>query len=177
MRQAALAAFAALAVIAIFDPFGLSKRAPPGCARVSIHAESGVIELLLEVAGNPFERARGLSGRSRVPFDGMLLAYPSSRSVVLTMRDTSIPLDLVFVGSGGIGMTNHVAAFEPRPVPSAGPVDAVLELAAGSVDTLRISVSDVVTIDPPTPCRSPARSRRRDPPAPDDGPQPASRGE
>ncbi|WP_405228372.1 DUF192 domain-containing protein [Lentisalinibacter sediminis] len=80
------------------------------------------------------QRARGLMHVRAMPDDrGMLFLYPGARRVSMWMKNTLIPLDMVFLKSDGT-VANVAAHTEPlslESVYSRGPVSAVLELNAG----------------------------------------------
>jgi len=87
------------------------------------------------------QRARGLMYVRAMPEDrGMLFLYPGERRVSMWMKNTLIPLDMVFVRSDGT-VANVAARTEPlslESVYSRGPVSAVLELNAGAAARLGI---------------------------------------
>lgn len=87
------------------------------------------------------QRARGLMHVAAMAADrGMLFVYPGERRVSMWMRNTLIPLDMVFVRADGT-VANVAADTEPlslESVYSRGPVSAVLELNAGAAARLGI---------------------------------------
>ena len=126
-----------------------TQAAPPAAAAAdaSVHPVSGleVIPLTItqngkthrfrvEVARTSAEQAQGLMFRTELgPQDGMIFpsATPQFRS--FWMRNTVIPLDLIFVGPDK-RIINIIANAEPYsldPLESAGPAIAVLELNGG----------------------------------------------
>lgn len=80
------------------------------------------------------QRARGLMYVRELPADqGMLFIYPAERRVSMWMKNTLIPLDMIFIRADGT-VANVVADTTPLSVESihsAGPVRAVLELSGG----------------------------------------------
>jgi len=87
------------------------------------------------------QRARGLMHVRHLPEDrGMLFLYPGERRVSMWMKNTLIPLDMVFIRADGT-VANVAADTEPmslESVYSRGRVSAVLELNAGVADRLGI---------------------------------------
>ena len=87
------------------------------------------------------QRARGLMHVPAMPDDrGMLFVYPRERRVSMWMKNTLIPLDMVFIRADGT-VANVAADTEPlslESVYSRGPVSAVLELNAGMAARLGI---------------------------------------
>lgn len=92
---------------------------------------------LVAFVDEPSTRARGLMGVEDLgDLDGMLFDLGSERSATFTMRNTLIPLDIVFFaadGSGRVMLTMEPCAAEPCPTyPSVHPVRYALEVPAGS---------------------------------------------
>jgi len=87
------------------------------------------------------QRARGLMHVRAMPDDrGMLFLYPGERRVSMWMKNTLIPLDMVFIRADDT-VANVAAHTEPlslESVYSRGPVSAVLELNAGVAARLGI---------------------------------------
>lgn len=99
----------------------------------------GVIEV--EVVSEPMRRARGLMFRSFLAEDrGMLFVFPVSAVETFWMKNTLIPLDMIWMDEGKsiIWIERDVPPCEVDPCPSYGPVDQetrfVLELSAGGAD-------------------------------------------
>jgi uncharacterized protein len=105
----------------------------------------------LEVARTPQEQAIGLMYRKDLPPDrGMLFQFSSAQPVRFWMKNTLIPLDMVFLRKG---VVQYIAAGVPPctadPCPSYGPgtlIDTVIELRSGRAAELSLKVSDRVTI-------------------------------
>lgn len=112
---------------------GLAVR---GTGRVVFSPAPGrEVAVSVEVVDEEWERARGLMFRDRLaPGWGMLFVYPAERRHSFWMRNTLVPLDLVFLGPDGLvrGVVEHM-----RPLDDAGrgierPSRDVLEIAAGA---------------------------------------------
>ena len=106
----------------------------------------------LEVATTPLERETGLMFRTELPRDrGMLFALDSAQPVTMTMRNTLIPLDIIFINDGkvvGIDASVPVCEEDPCPsYPSPSAVDSIIELGAGQAGELGILVGSNVTIN------------------------------
>ncbi|MCV0396802.1 MAG: DUF192 domain-containing protein [Rhizobiaceae bacterium] len=90
----------------------------------------------IEIADDPTERARGLMFRESMPDDrGMLFVFDATRPVGFWMRNTPMPLDLVFIGEDGV--VRAILPGEPlsddtiSPGPGV-PIRFVLELKRGT---------------------------------------------
>jgi uncharacterized membrane protein (UPF0127 family) len=106
----------------------------------------------LEVARTPQEQEIGLMYRKNLPDDrGMLFQFPSAQPVSFWMKNTLIPLDIVFLRKG---VVQYIAAGVPPctadPCPSYGPrtlIDTVIELRSGRAAELSLKVNDRVKIE------------------------------
>ncbi len=101
----------------------------------------------VELAQTDAERGRGLMfRRSLAPDAGMLFDFGRDMPVSMWMKNTYIPLDMLFITSDGrIRRIEHEAAPESLTIRSSGgPVRAVLELAGGTARRLGIRPGDRV---------------------------------
>lgn len=101
----------------------------------------------VELALTDQARARGLMFRTELaPDKGMLFVFPNSALRSFWMRNTLIPLDIIFIQQNG-RIANIVANAEPKtdtPRQSKGRAVAVLELAGGRAAALGIGPGDLV---------------------------------
>ena len=101
----------------------------------------------VEVAKTSEEQAMGLMYRTKLaPDRGMVFPFDPPRDASFWMRNTLIPLDMIFVRADG-SIANIAANTVPHseePVPSDGPVKAVLEIAGGRSAELGIKPGDMV---------------------------------
>jgi uncharacterized protein len=101
---------------------------------LSIRTDRGVRRFMVEVADSPLEREYGLMcRRAMADHRGMLFVFPQSGPQAFWMRNTLIPLDIVYIGSDGtvVSITRNAQPLDERPLPSAAPAKYVLELNAG----------------------------------------------
>ncbi|MGH6717852.1 MAG: DUF192 domain-containing protein [Alphaproteobacteria bacterium] len=101
----------------------------------------------VEVATTPEQRARGLMFRDDLGSGaGMLFVFEGVREVSFWMKDTRIPLDLLFIDAGGtiVRIAAEATPYSLAPIPSRAPVKAVLEIAGGRAAELGIAVGDRV---------------------------------
>lgn len=84
--------------------------------------------------------------RKAVPPDrGMIFPYNPPQSVAFWMKNTLIPLDIVYIDANHrIARIANAQALDLTPLPSGVPVSAVLELAAGRTAQLGIKPGDTV---------------------------------
>jgi len=117
----------------------------------------------LEVALTPQQQEIGLMFRTELAADhGMLFLFTIARPVEFWMRNTLIPLDMVFMLNGEVKaiaanaqpcVTETCALYE-----SGAPVNQVIELPGGRASELGLRVGDRVTIRPVAPTLAPSRS-------------------
>jgi uncharacterized membrane protein (UPF0127 family) len=76
----------------------------------------------------------------------MLFDFGHSESVAMWMKNTLIPLDMLFIASDGsvINIAQRTVPESLTPIPSAQPVRYVLELAGGTASRLGIKPGDRV---------------------------------
>ncbi|MDA5193659.1 DUF192 domain-containing protein [Govanella unica] len=101
----------------------------------------------VEIADTDKERLRGLMYRKTLPDDGgMLFDYGEDREVAMWMRNTLIPLDMLFIDKAGVVRHIHENAIphDETPIASGVPVRAVLELKGGTVAKLGLREGDRV---------------------------------
>jgi uncharacterized membrane protein (UPF0127 family) len=101
----------------------------------------------VEIVNNDATRERGLMDRRFMAADhGMLFEFDREAPVSFWMKNTYIPLDMIFIAPSGV--VTHIAAnAEPlseRVIPSAGPCIAVLELNGGMAASIGLKVGDKV---------------------------------
>ena len=105
------------------------------------------IKFEVELALNDAERARGLMYREKLgPYDGMLFDFHQDAPVSFWMKNTLIPLDMLFIASDGTIKHIHSNAtpLSTDAIPSQFPVRAVLEINGGSARLLGIKPGDKV---------------------------------
>ncbi len=97
--------------------------------------------LTVEVAATHAEQERGLMFReSMAPDSGMLFPYNPPQPVAFWMHNTVLPLDIIYIGTDHkvLNIAADAVPYSDEPLPSAGPVSAVLELNAGRAAALGI---------------------------------------
>jgi uncharacterized membrane protein (UPF0127 family) len=116
-------------------------------AALTIVTASGPQKFTVELATTPEQMAQGLMfRRSLAPDAGMLFDFESPSMATMWMKNTLIPLDMVFVDA-----TGHIVNIHERAVPeslatiaAAAPVRAVIELNGGTAARLGIRPGDRV---------------------------------
>lgn len=121
-------------------------------------ARGGPVTLRVELARTAEQQAHGMMGRLEAPpGTGMLFPRSPPARATFWMRDTPVPLDMIFIGPDKRieSIVADVAPLSDAMTSSRGPVIAVLELGAGEARRLGIAVGDRVrwTIPPAPPGR------------------------
>lgn len=117
--------------------------------RLTIEKASGgaPVALEIELASSDQEKALGLMFRTALgDGEGMLFPYGPEQAITMWMRNTYIPLDMLFIRADG---TIHRIEVRAEPlsetvIASGAPVSAVLELAGGAAERLGIKAGDKV---------------------------------
>lgn len=113
----------------------------------TVETESGAHRFSVELARTPAERARGLMFRSHLPADaGMLFLYESDQPIQMWMKDTPIPLDMLFLAGDGriVDIAERAVPHSLAVIASDGPARAVLEVNGGTAARLGIRPGDRV---------------------------------
>ncbi len=115
-----------------------------------IVSQSGPEHLFnVEIAATPETITQGLMYREEMPQDhGMLFLFARESERSFWMRNTLIPLDMLFIDSMGVIRHIHENAIplDETPISSNVPVQMVLELNGGSVAKFGIEPGDQVYI-------------------------------
>ena len=127
---------AALAVFATLTAAAGAAAAAPACDpdRIDILAGPGSRTFAIEIADDPDEQARGLMFRPALPADAaMLFVFDPPRPANFWMRNTMIPLDMIFIDDTGRveSVAERTDAYSERVSSSQGDVRAVLEINGG----------------------------------------------
>lgn len=114
--------------------------------QVEIITASGKVHFDVELADSDAERELGLMNRPSMPADrGMLFDFKQVAPVSMWMKNTLIPLDMLFVDSSGrIISIGQGKPQSTRLISSGGAVLAVIELNRGTARAKKISVGDRV---------------------------------
>jgi len=116
---------------------------------LSIASSKGQVhEFTVELALTPPQLELGLMYRDKMPADhGMLFDFGTSRPVMMWMKNTMLPLDMLFLDQKGVvtHIQENAVPYSEAIINSGGPVAYVIELNAGVVKKLGLAVGDRVT--------------------------------
>jgi len=102
---------------------------------------------LVEIARTLKEQSFGLMFRKKLsPNSGMLFTYPRVQYVKMWMKNTFIPLDILFISRKGriVKIVERAIPGSRQIISSDHPIQAVLEVKGGTVSQLKISLGDLV---------------------------------
>jgi uncharacterized protein len=124
-------------------------QSPAGLTQVplTISSNGQLHRFTVEVAATPEQQTMGLMYRNKLgPDRGMIFPFDQPRDASFWMRNTLIPLDMIFVRADGsiANIEANTVPYSEEPVHSAGPVAAVLEIAGGRSAELGIKAGDTV---------------------------------
>jgi uncharacterized membrane protein (UPF0127 family) len=114
---------------------------------LEIVTASGVVPFSVEVMRSDEELQKGLMFRKELPEGrGMLFDFRPERPVSMWMKNTLIPLDMIFIQGDGriIRIAENTEVESEKIIPSGGPVRGVLEVIAGTAKKLGIKPGDRV---------------------------------
>ncbi|WP_439508488.1 DUF192 domain-containing protein [Yoonia sp.] len=140
-----------------------AQLAAAACAedRVTIRGDWGQATFTVEIADTPATRAQGLMYVETMPrMTGMLFIYEEPDFARFWMKNTLIPLDMIFASPQGEILRVHENAIpgDLTPIPGGDGVQMVLEINGGMSARLGIAVGDVMQhpsfgADAISPCR------------------------
>ncbi len=129
----------ALLVLLLLPRLALADACAPGA--LDLRDGDSTLRFTVEVADDDAERAEGLMFRESMPkFSGMLFVYDRPQPVAFWMRNTLIPLDMLFFDGSGRLATIKVNAVphDETPVPGGNDIRYVLEINGGLSEELGI---------------------------------------
>jgi uncharacterized membrane protein (UPF0127 family) len=140
---------------ALFLAFALAAPACAACPQapqslrtepMTIGTQHGTVRLTVEMADTSKTREIGLMCRTHLaPDRGMLFDFKQPQPVAFWMKNTLIPLDMVFIAADGrvVSIATNAKPEDETPIPSVGPVVGVLEIAGGRAAALGIEPGDL----------------------------------
>lgn len=118
-----------------------AKMTPATTVPLTITTPRRALRLRVEVARTSDQQARGLMFRRSLPANGgMIFPMRPPRVASFWMKNTVIPLDMIFIRADGTiaRVAANTVPYTLDPVTSGEPVAAVLEIAAGRAARLGI---------------------------------------
>ncbi len=120
-------------------------------SKISIVSSQGIHHnFKVEIANTQKDRAKGLMFRKKLPKDqGMLFIMDISEIANFWMKNTFIPLDIIFIDSNDkiVKIAKNVSPLSKKNISSVKPVTKVLEINANLSDKLGINIGDSLLYD------------------------------
>lgn len=135
----------AAVLLALMAGLSLARAADAPLEALEIATRKGVVVLEVEVARTEQQRETGLMYRKELPErQGMLFDFGKSEPVYMWMKNTFIPLDMLFVRADGTiaRIEEMTTPFSTRTISSGEPVKVVVEIAGGAAKRLGIAPGD-----------------------------------
>jgi len=114
---------------------------------LEIVTKNGVQVFSVEMATTEQEKETGLMYRKELPDGkGMLFDFSPEQQVSMWMKNTYIPLDMIFIRADGriLRIAENTEPLSTRIIPSGGPAKGVLEVIAGTAKKYGIAPGDRV---------------------------------
>jgi len=118
-------------------------------ANLKIETQSGPVLLDVEVAGNETQRQHGLMFRRQLPENGgMIFLFDHAQEITMWMKNTYIPLDMVFIGDDWrvVHIARDAEPLSTGVISSVYPASRVLEIAGGQAGKLGLKNGDAVSL-------------------------------
>lgn len=115
---------------------------------LTIATANGPVKFQVEIADDEAERQHGLMFRkSLAPDRGMLFDFGDSAPRAFWMKNTLIPLDIIYIAADGtiISIASMATPLNETPIPSHGEAYGVLEIAGGRAGELGVRPGDKVS--------------------------------
>ncbi len=149
IRRSLLAGLAALAAGPAVAQPGVDRPQPrlPTERMVITTRDGRRLDFTVEMALTPDQQTVGLMFRTEVaPNEGMIFDWGTPRESSMWMRNTLVPLDMLFIAADGRihRIAERTVPLSLTPIGSNGPVRATLELQGGITERLDIRVGDRV---------------------------------
>lgn len=131
-------------------PVGFAQSPPAAREKLEpleIVTANGPHRFSVEVMRTEPQRERGLMFRRSMPQDrGMLFAFETERPIAMWMKNTYLPLDMIFIARTGrvVGVAENTEPLSERVIPSGAAAFGVLEVNAGVAAGIGLKVGDMV---------------------------------
>jgi len=115
--------------------------------KLDIRSDNSSVRFTTEVVDSPETRALGLMNRETLGmFEGMLFVYPNPQPMRFWMRNTLIPLDMIFIDALGIVQYVHENAIplDETTIFGGNDIQYVFEINGGLARTLEIGMGSEV---------------------------------
>ncbi len=148
VRRSLLAGLALVVVVGAVPARAQAPQTGLPTSTVTVVTQDGRQHVFkVEIADTDASRARGLMYRRQMAADaGMLFDYKFETETAFWMKNTLIPLDMIFIRANGVvaNVAERAVPLDETSIPSNGAVRAVLEVNGGTASRLGIKAGDKV---------------------------------
>tara|TARA_R100001369_G_scaffold92401_1_gene137278 strand:- start:155 stop:649 length:495 start_codon:yes stop_codon:yes gene_type:complete len=113
-------------------------------------SDSIIKTLSIEIADNEYETQTGLMYRTRLETNqGMLFIFPDVDFRSFYMKNTKIPLDIIYIDEAKtiVSIQKNAKPFDETSLPSGAPAKYVLEINGGLSNTWQLSVGNRISFE------------------------------
>lgn len=138
---------ATLVLYAISGSYGAESLHAPKLTPLSITGKNRSSSFTVELATSPQQLSSGLMHRQALADDhGMLFIFPQTKEQYMWMKNTLIPLDMLFIDDTGniVNIAANNRPLDETIISSEKPAKATLEVIGGTCERLGIQVGDKV---------------------------------
>ena len=124
-----------------------SRAAPSTNQTVEVDTASGPHVFKVSLMATDAEREKGLMFVKAMPKDeGMLFDFHQTQPIMMWMKDTLLPLDMVFIAADGrvVNIAHDAQPEDETIIPSKTPALGVLEINGGAADAIGLKIGDIV---------------------------------
>jgi uncharacterized membrane protein (UPF0127 family) len=122
-------------------------RAQQALEAIEVVTAAGTYPFSVEVMRTPEQLSQGLMFRRYMPEDrGMLFDFKAEQPVQFWMKNTYLPLDMIFISKAGkiVSIAENAEPLSEKLIPSGAPVVGVLEVNAGTAARIQAKPGDSV---------------------------------
>jgi len=149
MKSAKWVGLALLTAVTVVLWIGFGKQ--PALYDLAIIGGGREAHFRVELAESRSNLQHGLMDRKTLPDDaGMLFYLGNERTISMWMKDTLVPLDMLFIAKNGrvVKIKENATPESEKMINSGQPVIAVLEIKGGTAGKLQIKIGDMVICPP-----------------------------
>ncbi|MEA2710064.1 MAG: uncharacterized protein QOF78_2665 [Phycisphaerales bacterium] len=148
MTRSAIIACFVLSIVALLAGGCGNGSASSGSKLPTVPMQLGTKTFTLEIANDAAEREKGLMRRDSMSADhGMIFVFPGEERLGFYMRNTRIPLDIVFINANGVVVSvKQMRPYDANTTYADAPAKWAIELNQGQAAAAGVKVGDQVSI-------------------------------
>ena len=136
-----------LIFIVLGGVFLILRRESVAFETITLRGKQSSVSYFVEIADTPSKAEIGLMYRKSMPENqGMLFIFPYPSIIKMWMKNTYIPLDMIFFNAGGevICLHENARPLDKSIISCPYPASKVLELNAGEIKAKKIQLGDTL---------------------------------